>query len=93
MVLGERNDYNIEVVSFGWLDREWLGTEPNPKHCVAFPSRQLGNGQSLICQAVPVWRSLEDRSSIVREFADSHFIGEVIFRSCWALVAQDEAHV
>lgn len=86
------NDYNIEVISFGWLEREWLGTEPNPKHCAQFSSRELGDVQSLVCQAVPVWRSLEDRPSIVREYADSHFMGEVIFRNGWALISEEEGH-
>ncbi|MDR6938326.1 hypothetical protein [Luteibacter sp. 3190] len=91
--LANDNDYNIEVVSFGWLDREWFGTEPDPKHCTAFRLAELGDVQSLICQAVPVWRSLEDRPSIVREYSDSHFGGEILFRKGWALVADGEDRV
>lgn len=91
--LPDGNNYDIEVISFGWRQHDWPGTEPHPKYCAAFTPEEIGHVQSLICQAVTVWRSLKDRPSIVREYSDSRFSGEVAFRDGWALVRDVEGDV
>jgi hypothetical protein len=93
LFLPDRCSYNLEVVSFGWLKHDWLGSKPDPKHCAAFTLNGLSEVQALICQVVPVWRNLEDRPAILYESAQTHFAGEIIFRDGWALLTEDESRV
>ena len=88
--LPDRHNYKLEVVSFGWPKHDWFGTTPDPQYCAAFSSKDIAEVQRLIRQAVPRWLALEDRPSIVTEYADSHFAGEVVFRHGWALLRDDE---
>lgn len=87
--LADENNYNIETVSFGWPKRDWFGTEPDPRQCATFSPAELRDVQSLVTQAVPAWRLLENRPIIVRESARSHFMGEIIFRDGWALIRDE----
>ncbi|MDR6936296.1 hypothetical protein [Luteibacter sp. 3190] len=88
--LPDRHTYNLEVVSFGWTNHDWLGAEPDPRYCAAFSSIELLEVQQLILQAVPAWLALEDRPSVLTEYVDSRFAGEIVFRDGWALVKDDE---
>jgi len=90
--LADGNRYNLEIVSFGWTKHDWLGTEPNAKYCAAFTVKDLEEVQAILCQAVPVWRSLEDRPSLLSEFFEARFMGELIFRDGWALI-RDESRI
>lgn len=86
---GHQSAYNLEVVSFGWVKQDWLGTDPNPRFCAAFTSEELADVQSLICAAVPVWRTLTHRPAFLYESDQTHFMGEVVFRDGWALLKDD----
>jgi len=83
----EQNDYSLEVVSFGWMKHDWLGVEPDPEYCASFSLDDLSDVQSLLCETVPIWRSLEDRPAILYESIQTHFTGKIVFRDGWALVS------
>ncbi|MDR0780592.1 MAG: hypothetical protein LBF16_07850 [Pseudomonadales bacterium] len=85
------NDYNLEVVSFGWPKDGWFGAEPDPESCAAFTLKNLETIKILLCQTVQIWRSFDndDRPIFLNESSKSHFMGQVLFRDRWAL-AQDE---
>lgn len=87
--LVDRNNYNLEVISFGWLTHDWYGTEPDSRYCAAFTINELGEVQALLCQAVPVWRSFDARPPFLTEYVTAHFMGEVIFRDGWALTRDE----
>jgi len=91
--LSAQNNYNLEVVSFGWLKHDWLGVEPDPEYCASFTLNELSEVQSLVCHAVSTWRNLEDRPAILYESAQTHFMGEISFRDGWALVKDDEVRI
>jgi len=91
--LADGNNYNLEIVSFGWMRDEWFGTEPNPPFCSAFTLKELGEVRALICQVVPLWRELEDRPIVLTEYVDSHFMGDIFLREGWALIKDDEENV
>lgn len=84
--LADRHNFNLEIVSFGWLKDEWFGTEPNRNYCAAFTADELHEVQSLIVQAVSEWMKLENRPVILCESDNSHFMGEIGFRNGWSLL-------
>jgi hypothetical protein len=91
--LANRRDFNIELVSFGWLCVGAIDDDWTPRHgvCSSFTMRELEIVQSLVWQAVRVWRDYEDDSkpSFLIESPESHFMGEASFRDGWALIHQD----
>jgi hypothetical protein len=90
LFFSDGNNYNIEIVSFGWLKHDWFGTEPDPRHCAAFTLKELADVQSLICQMISAWRLLEERPFVIDESAQSRFMDEILFRNAWALLKVDE---
>lgn len=88
--LADRHSYTLEIVSFGWVTPDWVGTEPNPRLCVAFTLKELAQVQSLVCSAVRVWLGLEDRPPFLTEYGSARFTDEVIFRDGWALLKDNE---
>ncbi|WP_090052631.1 hypothetical protein [Luteibacter sp. 329MFSha] len=91
-LLADGNRYNLMIVSFGWTKHEWRGIEPNPRDCATFTPRELEKVQALLCQAVQVWRGLDDRPPFLTEYFESRFMGEVIFQDGWALI-RDESEI
>lgn len=87
--LADRHNFNLEIISFGWLKDEWFGSEPDPEYCESFTVEELRTVQSIIPQAVSEWIKLERRPNIVRESAKSHFMGEIHFREGWALIRSE----
>jgi len=87
--LPDRHNYNLEIISFGWLENGWYGILPEPELCAAFVPKDLETVQTLLCQAVEEWRKLEDRP--FTEYSDSHFMGDVLFRDGWALIKDEGA--
>lgn len=90
LFLPDRNNYNVEIVSFGWPKGDWFGTEPDPRQCAAFTANELLDVQKLIGRVVPAWRKLAQRPFVLRESSRSHFMGDIFFRDGWALIKADE---
>ena len=83
--LDNGNDFNIEVVSFGYADRSSVGM---PRPCLGsttFDVGELKTIQSLILQLVKAGLEFEPRPFVLSEHPDSHFQGKVLFRDGWAL--------
>jgi hypothetical protein len=79
--LPDRNNFNLEVVSFGWPEHVWSGQPAVPGKYANFSVDQLASIQSLVCLAVQVWAGLEDRPSFLDEFPPkSRFMGGDISR-------------
>jgi hypothetical protein len=91
LFLSDGNRYNLQIVSFGWLKPDWFGIEPSPEYCAAFTCEELGEVQALLCQAVPVWRSLDDRPPFLTEYFHAHFMGEIVFKDGWALIKDENS--
>lgn len=88
--LPNNNDYNIEVVSFGYgsdtsVGMSMLGT------CRIFTTTEIRIIETLIMQLIAAGKSFVDRPSILTEYPDAHFMGKVLFRDGWALVKDDGA--
>lgn len=89
--LSNHNDYNIQVVSFGYGMRENVGilnedgTLPNAQGI--FPSTYLQRVQSLVVQLVRAGLQFKVRPSILTEYPMAHFQGKVIFPAGWAVGA------
>lgn len=86
----DQRSYRLEVVSFGWLEKEWSGTSPDPRRCAAFAAGELEQIQILLSQAVTVWCGLEERPSFLFRSTKASFSGEITFRCGWALIKDDE---
>lgn len=82
------NDYNIEVVSFGYGMKDNVGI-PEPSSRGAYTEAELRIVRSLIVQLIEAGRHFEDRPSILMEYPNAHFQGQVIFREGWANVRQE----
>lgn len=89
--LPNHNDYNIQVVSFGYGMQENVGilnengTLPNAQGI--FPSAYLQHVQALVVQLVRVGLHFQKRPALLTEYADAHFQGKVIFPAGWAVGA------
>jgi len=86
----DQRSYRLEVVSFGWLEKEWSGTSPDPRHCAAFAAEELEQIQLLLSQGVTVWCGLEERPSFLFRSTKASFSGEITFGYGWALIKDDE---
>ena len=87
--LSNGNDYNIEVISFGYgrigsVGMPMLGT------CQIFTAAEIVTIQRLIVQLIAAGMRFEDRPTLLTEYPNAHFMGQVIFRDGWIL-AKDEA--
>ncbi|MCC4598268.1 hypothetical protein LL969_21900 [Xanthomonas campestris pv. phormiicola] len=84
------NDYNIEVMSFGYGSEKCLGM---PMHgaCQIFSKAEIGTIQTLIVQLIAAGTHFADRPSVLTEYPSARFMGQVSFKNGWALVADDEA--
>lgn len=89
--LPNHNDYNIEVVSFGYGMRESVGLRnedgPGPYAQGIFSPAYLEYVQSLVVQLIRAGLRLEDRPAVLTEYPDAHFQGKVIFPVGWAVNA------
>lgn len=89
--LANDNDYNVEVVSFGYAMEGSVGipNEPGEQGLLArgaYTQAQLKIVQSLVSQLVNAGLKFEDRPSVLRESPKSHFMGKILFREGWASV-------
>lgn len=89
--LPNHNDFNIQVISFGYGMRENIGilnedgTLPNAQGI--FPSAYLQRVQSLVVQLVRAGLGFQDRPVPLTEYPNAHFQGKVIFPEGWAVGA------
>ncbi|HZF97331.1 MAG TPA: hypothetical protein VEY92_03630 [Pseudoxanthomonas sp.] len=81
------NDYNIEVVSFGYGKTEDFGI-PMLDACQAFTLEEISTIQALVGKLIEAGRRF--KRSLLTEYPNAHFMGQVIFRDGWVL-ARDEA--
>lgn len=88
--LADRNHYDLEVASFGWLHDDWFGTEPDPAYCASFSVEQLAGVQRAVVQAVAVWYAMNKRPALLYTSEKSCFTGDIRFLGGWALVKDDE---
>lgn len=86
--LPNNNDYNIEVVCFGYGSEKYLGM-PMPDGCQIFSPAQIDTIQALAVQLIAAGTQFSDRPSVLTEYPNAHFMGQVSFRDGWALVADD----
>lgn len=84
------NDYNIEVVSFGYGRDGDIGMPMQGRTCRVFTAAQASTIQSLTVQLIAAGIQFSGRPSLLREYPDAHFMGHVTFRKRWALVTGDE---
>jgi hypothetical protein len=86
--LANNNDFNIEVISFGYPTTGYIGM-PMLGVCQIFTPVQIELIQKLIIQLVHAGRRFEDRPVLLNEYPNAHFMGEVFFRDGWALVMNE----
>jgi hypothetical protein len=79
------NDFNMEIVSFGYTDRAYVSA-PFPSARETFTPAALEVMQLLICRLVEAVSKAAEKPSIMGEYPDAHFMGKVFFREGWALV-------
>ena len=87
--LPNNNDYNIEVVSFGYgsdtsVGMSMLGT------CQIFTSEEISTIQTLIVQLIAAGTHFSDRPSLLNEYPNAHFMGKVIFKDGWVCRKDEE---
>jgi hypothetical protein len=89
--LANHNDFNLQVVSFGYGMRENVGilNDGSPgRHAQGrFPAAYLTSVQSLVVQLVRAALHFEDRPTVLTEYPAAHFQGKVIFHEGWAVGA------
>jgi len=85
------NDYNIEVVSFGYGRGGDIGMPMQGRTCRVFTATQASTIQALTVQLIAAGIQFSDRPSLLTEYPNAHFMGQVSFRNGWALVTDDEA--
>ncbi|CAM5469902.1 hypothetical protein [Rhodanobacter lindaniclasticus] len=89
--LPNEDDFNIQVVSFGYGMRENVGIlsdgSPGPHAQGSFPQAYLRRVQQLVVQLVRAGLDLSDRPSVLVEYSNAHFQGKVIFSEGWAVGA------
>lgn len=89
--LPNQNDFNLQVVSFGYGARENVGIPnldgPGPHAQGTFPPEYLRRVQSLVVQLVQAALRFTDRPHILLEYPNAHFQGKVIFPEGWTVGA------
>ncbi|MFD0324269.1 hypothetical protein [Lysobacter gummosus] len=86
--LPNNNDYNIEVVSFGYASDD-VGI-PMLDACRTFTGAQIAAIHALIVQLIDAGTRFADRPHLLMEYPNARFMGEVIFRDGWALLKDEE---
>lgn len=81
------NDYNIGVLSFGYRSNTAVGM-PMLESCQKFALAEVETVQTLIVQLIDAGTRFSKRPSLLTEYPDAHFMGEVIFRDGWVLVGE-----
>lgn len=85
LFLANGNDFNIEIVSFGYSDRDSVGM---PLPCLgsrAFNRGELEHCKALVLRLIEAGMGFSIRPNVLLEYPDAHFQGKVFFRDGWAL--------
>lgn len=86
--LPNHNDYNIEVVSFGYGMKDNVGI-PEPSSRGVYTEAELRIIRSLIVQLIQAGQHFEEKPLLLMETKKSRFMGKIIFREGWANVRQE----
>lgn len=81
--LPNHNDFNIQVVSFGYGMQGNVGN-PHPNARGAYTEAELRIVRTLVVQLVQAGLSFQDRPTVLTEYPNAHFQGKVVFREGWA---------
>ena len=87
--LENRNDYNVEIISFGWRGEGWVGM-PMPGMCATFTMNDIKIAQSIIVQLINAVSRFDKKPSVMRQTDKSHFMGKIAFRDGWALISKPD---
>lgn len=85
LFLSNGNDFNLEILSFGWPGQEWIGM-PMPGLCHPLSEGELETARTLIVGLVQAAQSFDEKPGPLVEYPDARFMGRVVFRQDWALV-------
>lgn len=77
------NDFNIEIVSFGYGMQDNVGV-PGSEARGVFTTSQLRTVKSLVCQLIAAGLRFERRPVCLIEYPDAQFMGTVLFPASWA---------
>ncbi len=81
------NDFNLEVVAFGWPGVEWMGM-PSPGMRQRFRREEESTLRALILQLIEWGRTLEVKPAFLNEYPDARFMGDVLFAPGWLLASE-----
>lgn len=87
--LPNNNDYNIKVAYLGYGSKNSLGM-PMLDGCQIFSQHQASTIQELIVQLIAAGTQFPDRPSILTEYPNAHFMGQVIFGDGWIVLEESE---
>ncbi len=85
------NDYNIEVVSFGFADEGFAGEELRPGIALVLSEAQVATVAGIIRQLIVEGARMDDPPHLLVQYPNARFMGGVLFRDGWVLVAQPES--
>lgn len=88
--LSNNNDYNVEVISFGYREKTSLGM-PMRGSCRIFTAAEVKIIETLIAKLISAGLHFIDRPYLLNEYPNASFMGKVIFRDGWVLVMNEEA--
>ncbi|KAB7774281.1 MULTISPECIES: hypothetical protein [Xanthomonas] len=88
--LPDGNDYNIEIVSFGYGRDGDVGMHM-PGTCRVFSFPEVGRIQTLAVRLIEAGMQFNDRPSLLTEYPNAHFMGKVLFRDGWILTDAERA--
>lgn len=89
--LPNEQDFNLEVLSFGYGMKLNVGIPITSQSVPAFSPETLQRVMSLVVQLVLLTAHSEDKPFVMSEDSESHFMGQVFFREGWALVKDSTA--
>ncbi len=87
--LPNNNDYNIEVVTFGYTAKSSFGM-PMLAACRTFTTVEIGIIQSLVVGLIAAGTRFVDRPHLLKEYPNARFMGEVLFKDGWILLKDEE---
>jgi hypothetical protein len=79
------NNYNIEILSFGYKNKEDAGAPVDENWTVAFTKLQIEWIANIIRQLISVASKIDDPPFVLRR-AKELFLGNVIFKNGWVRI-------
>lgn len=87
--LENKNDYNLEVISFGWPWKEMLGMPLPNRLFYRLSSGDARAARILISRFIALVRNYLDRPTYLTEYPQAHFQGKIYFREGWVALNDD----